>query len=278
MIGLWGEGHSSVHRLNTTKVIEAVADMIPEDMVIMVRTPEILSKVPDEIEYRFGLHDDFLVGYDHKWGMMSWTSPDYPKLLNKCKYTLTDGELPWGKEFGIDEIDMLGFVNQCVGYGFTTLSIEHNYKEDGNAYFLTKCKSEYLTEEYLIQNKLPYNPNLLTDGKISIFDYLKYHLGYQLVASNLKFEQNKASFMLTNFGFACPYGYELQVFANGKKVSLDKDFDYLDLKQFGQQIYSFDYSGGNIEIMLVNSRDDSDTIQLFNDVPYIQGRNVIFEA
>ena len=114
MIGLWGEGHSSVHNLSVKRVIKAVADMVPEDFVIMVRTPEILSKVPDELEHRFGLHDDFLVGYDHEWGMMDWDSEQYPKLLTKCKYTLTDGELPWGAQFDGNLLDTEGIVGQCA--------------------------------------------------------------------------------------------------------------------------------------------------------------------
>ena len=90
MIGLWGEGHGNVHYLNKRKVIAAVADMVPDDIFIMVRTPELLSLVPEDEEYRFGIHDDFLVGYDHEWGMISFDDPAYPKLLNKSKHADTD--------------------------------------------------------------------------------------------------------------------------------------------------------------------------------------------
>lgn len=278
MIGLWGEGHSSVHRLNVVKVIEAVADMIPEDFTIMVRTPQILTKVSDELEYRFGLHDDFLVGYNHEWGMMDWESEEYPKLLTRCKYTLNDGELPWGSQFDINDLNTLGIVKQCVDYGLTSLSIEHNYKEDGNAYWLELCKDEYLTSEYLTQNNMPFNPNLLTDGKISIYDYLKYHLGYQLVASNLKIEANKASFMITNFGFSAPHNYTMRVYVDGKQVNTYEEFNALDLKQFGQKIYTFDYTQGDIQVEFVNKRDSSDTIKLFNDIQYQSGKNLIFDS
>lgn len=278
MIGLWGEGHSSVHNLSVKRVIKAVADMVPEDFVIMVRTPEILSKVPDELEHRFGLHDDFLVGYDHEWGMMDWDSEQYPKLLTKCKYTLTDGELPWGAQFDGNLLDTEGIVGQCAGYGLTTLSVEHNYKEDGNEYWLQKCKSEYLDQSYLVENRLPFNPALLTDGKISVYDYLRLHLGYQLVASNLGISDGKASFMLTNYGFAAPHNYTMQVFVDGKQVTTDKAFVPTDLLQFGQCVYTFDYEGGDIEVKIVNLRDENDVVRLFNNVEFRSGRNIIFEA
>ena len=276
MIGLWGEGHTSIHKIDEERVITALADAIPESIPLMVRTPEFLSKVPDELESRFGVHDDFLVGYDHEWGMMSWEDENYVKLLNKCKYTVTDGEMPWGRAG--ERIDIAGLVRQCVGYGLTSMSIEHNYKEDGNAYCLEECKSVYLTETQLEENAFPYNPALLTDGRISVYDYLKYHLGYQLVASNLEIKDGKASFMITNYGFACPYNYEMEIYVDGRKVEPYGGYSFLDLIQFGQEIYEFDYNGGEIAVRFVNGRDGSDEIRLYNDVPFTEdGRNLIYQ-
>lgn len=276
MIGLWGEGHGSKHNIDVKRVAAAVAEMVPDSIPLMVRTPEMLTKVPDEYESRYGIHDDFLVGYDHEWGMMSWQDEDYPKLLNKSKYTVTDGEMPWGR--ANTPIDSVGLVKQCAGYGLTSLSIEHNYKEEGKEYCLQKWKSEYLTKEQLEENALPYNPNTLQDGKISIYDYLKYHLGYQLAASNLKIENGKASFMMTNFGFACPYNYQMNIYVDGKLVTPEEGYSYLDLIQFGQKVYTFDYTGGKIEVEFVNARDGGDKIKFANAIPYENGRNVIFEG
>lgn len=274
MIGLWGEGHGSVHRHSVKRVATAVADMVPQGIPIMVRTPEMLTQVPDELEYRFSVHDDFLVGYDHEWGMMDWQDEQYRLLLNKCKHTVTDGELPWGRAG--TETDILGIVGQCAGYGLTTLSIEHNYKEDEDEkYVLEQAKEVFLDEEYLKQNKLPFNPNLLEDGKISVFDYLKYHLGYQLVASDLKFEDGKASFMLTNFGFACPYYCDMKIYVDGKEVALDEPFDAGALMQFCQKSYSSEYDGGNIAVEIFNKYDGG-SVRLFNSIPFEDGKNIIF--
>ena len=91
LIGLWGEGHGSVHNLNKRKIVKAAFETFPSDMFVMVRTPELLSLVPDEYERRAGLHDDYMIGYSHEWGMMDYSDENYPVLLNKCKYALTDG-------------------------------------------------------------------------------------------------------------------------------------------------------------------------------------------
>ena len=274
LIGLWGEGHTSIHNIDEKRVIIALADAIPESIPLMVRTPEYLSKVPDELESRFGVHDDYLVGYDHEWGMMSWEDDNYRKLLNKCKYTVNDGEMPWGRAG--EKIDLIGLVGQCVGYGLTSMSIEHNYKEDGEAYCLEQSKSVYLTAAELEERAFPYNPALLVDGRINVYDYLKYHLGYQLVASNLTTGDGKASFMITNYGFACPHNYEMEIYVDGRRAEPYTDYNPHDLTQFGQKVYEFDYNGGEIAVRFVNARDENDEIRLYNDVEFVNGRNVIF--
>ena len=135
-----------------------------------------------------------------------------------------------------------------------------------------------MTEQVLKENNLPYNPALLTGGKISAFDYLKLHLGYQLVASNLVVGGGSASFMITNYGFACPYGYDMKIYVDGKQVKPQEEYSQNNLTQFGQSVFSFDYDGGDIQVQFVNRRDGADTIKLFNDVPYEEGRNVILKA
>ncbi len=272
MIGLWGEGHGSAHRINTGKVIAAVADMTPIGTPIMIRTPEMLSEVPSEIESRFGLHEDYVIGYNDPWVAIQTDSPYYGAVVNKCKHSVTDGEMPWGR--ANLEIDILGCIKTCVDFGFTSFSLAHNYTEEG-VYHLKQWQSEYLSEDTLKENKFPYNPALLKEGSISVFDYLKYHLGYQLVASNLVIGQDSASFMLTNYGFAAPYGYELKIYVDGNIVNPTASQDCNDLVQFSQQIYTVPYTCGEISIAIVNKRDPSDCIRLLNDIPFTDGRNVI---
>ena len=272
LIGLWGEGHGSAHKHNVTTVAKAFADAIPDGVPLMARTPQMLSAIPKEIEGRFGVHEDYVVGYNDPWVAISTEDKYYQAVINKCKYAVTDGEMPWGR--ANVPINTIGSIRTCVDFAMTSFSLAHNYIEEGE-YALKRWKSEYLTEDMLKDNAFPYNPALLKDGKISAYDYLKYHLGYQLVASNLKIEDGKLSFMVTNFGFAAPYGYEMHIYVGGKRVTLNEEYSYTDLLQFSQKVYSVPYQGGEVAIEFVNTRDEKDTIRLFNDVPFIDGRNLI---
>lgn len=250
LIGLWGEGHGSVHNLNKRKIVKAAFETFPSDMFVMVRTPELLSLVPDEYERRAGLHDDYMIGYSHEWGMMDYSDENYSKLLNKCKYALTDGELPWGDQ-SPDGMNTDGIIAQAVGYGLSSLSIEHNYIEDGNEYLIKQWQSVYIDETYLKDKGYPYNPALLTDGKISVFDYLKHHLGYQISVSNYSEQNGKAKFLITNYGFAAPHGYALNVYVNGEKVysaALD------DLNIFSERYFEYTFGGGETEVEIINLR------------------------
>lgn len=275
LIGLWGEGHGSVHRHNVGRVIKVVADMTPEETPIMVRTPQMLSQVPKEIEDRFGMHEDYVIGYNDPWVAIATDDKNYYAVTNKCKYAVTDGEMPWGRA-GVP-IDMIGSLKTVSDFAMTSFSLAHNYIEEGE-HSLKAWKSEYLTEQDLKYNNLPYNPALLTNGRISAFDYLKFHLGYQLVASNLEIKDGKASFMMTNYGFACPYGYDMKIFVDGKQVNPQEGYSWNNLTQFGQSVFSFAYDGGDIEVEFVNRRDGEDTIEFFNEVPYENGRNVLWRA
>ncbi len=275
LIGLWGEGHGSVHRHNVGRVIKAVADMTPEETPIMVRTPQMLSQVPKEIEDRFGMHEDYVIGYNDPWVAIATDDKNYYAVTNKCKYAVTDGEMPWGRA-GVP-IDMIGSLKTVSDFAMTSFSLAHNYIEEGE-HSLKAWKSEYLTEQDLKYNNLPYNPALLTNGRISAFDYLKFHLGYQLVASNLEIKDGKASFMMTNYGFACPYGYDMKIFVDGKQVNPQEGYSWNNLTQFGQSVFSFAYDGGDIEVEFVNRRDGEDTIEFFNEVSYENGRNVLWRA
>lgn len=92
---------------------------------------------------------------------------------------------------------------------------------------------------------------MLTDGKISVFDYLKHHLGYQISVSNYSEQNGKAKFLITNYGFAAPHGYALNVYVNGEKVysaALD------DLNIFSERYVEYTFDGGETEVEIINLR------------------------
>lgn len=277
IIGLWGEGHGSKYSHNIPKLMEHLAEIIPEDIFIMVRTPALLSKVPEKYEHRFGVHDDFLVGIDHEWGMLNFDHPQYQDLLNKNQYVIADGEMPWGRDNTVTQIDPILLIKQCVNYGLTTMSLTHNYKEyepndDKQPYHLERWKSVYITEEELTTNHFPYNPAMLTDGKISVYNYLAYHLGYNIGVSNLN-TNNGISFMLNNFGMAAPHEFELEVYVNGKKY----DIQPVLLKKFDQYIVNIFENNVNEVKLKYTHRRSGEHIKLANNLPYDEnGFNVIY--
>ncbi len=271
LIGLWGEGHGEHFNHNKRKLANKLCEIIPEEIYIMARTPEILSQVPEKYEHRFSVHDDFLVGINHEWGMMNWNDPQYKDLLNKNQYAISDGEMPWGRDKTVSFIDSLNLVKQVIGYGLTTLSITHNYKEDeGITYHLEKWKNEFLTKEILEENNLPYLPTMLENNQISIYKYLQYHLGYNLGVSNLLQYGTKTSFMINNFGMAAPFEFKLQVIADGQEVEVEQTL----LNRFGQQIVTINNNVKEIKIRLIHQRSGA-TIKLTNNLPYINVYNII---
>lgn len=274
LIGLWGEGHSSQYNHNEKKLAIKLCETIPEDVHMMVRYPRLLSKIPQELEHRFTVHDDFLVGFDHEWGMINWNHPQYQDLLNKNQYGIADGEMPWGRDTTVPLLNPIGVVKQCVDYGLTTLSITHNYKEDAGNYHLEQWKNYYMTEQTLQRNKFPYLPSMLVDGKISIYDYLQYHLGYLLGVSNFNNDGNNISFMINNFGMAAPFEYKLEVLVNDEPIEIENVL----MNRFSQQVITINNKDvKSIKIRYTHRRTGAN-IKLCNDLPYINGENIIYTA
>ncbi len=119
--------------------------------------------------------------------------------------------MPWGRDTTVSVINHMEFLRQCRDYGLSTLSLEHNYKEENNNYHLMKWKDVYITEAELKRNRLPYFPLSLKENKISVFDYLNAHLGFVPCLGNLKINGNTAEFDLYNFGMGAPMDYRMIV-------------------------------------------------------------------
>lgn len=280
LIGLWGEGHNSAHKHNVSKLLKAFEQMIPANIPVMVRTPEFYKFASKSLKERLSIHDDFLVGIFHPWGIdIKFEDKEHEQLNNMNKHRIVDGEMPWGRDETVKDIDAILFLKQVVGYGLTTLSIAHNYTEETehSEFELFKYKSVILSEKELKDNHFPYNPNMLKNGQISVFDYINYHLGYQIALSNCDVDDGKISFLVNNFGLACPIGYVMEVYVGDEKVAEIKAED-MQLYQFGQ--YKFSFSSGKINreqsigVKFVSKRDGK-TFKLANNIAYESGINYI---
>lgn len=272
IIGLWGEGHGSRHKHKIDEIVSTVFEMVPEDMTVMCRLPIFIDKTPEKYRDRVSIHDDFLIGEEHIWGMIPFNHPDNASLYTMAQHRITDGEMPWGKDKTFTQIDPVLLIKQCKNYGLRTLSIEHNYKEDSNSYHLEKWKNTYLTEQQLVDNEFPYFPPLLERGKISVFDYLKCHLGYLLAVTNLSKENGMVVFDLFNFGIGAPIDFNLEIVADGQKV--DVEFDAHQLCQFSSIHFEIPCEN-ELKVGLFHTRDKSLSIKLANKLEYKDGYNKI---
>lgn len=232
IVGYWGEGHT-YHNFKARHIPDAIAgvcDIAPEGIYNQVRTYDMLKKVKKEYLPRVGIHDDYLIGdVTHQWSFI----PKNEKNLQKYNWTtaharstVNDAEMPWGGSTlndsadgaSLDTLDGRAILGQLSAYSLTSLSLEHNYREVRNdkpyrgPYSLGIWKNEYLGFDEAREAGLSPNPNLFKDAdgnekKMSIYDIIRYHLGYQLVLSNLKESDGLVSFTVTNFGVAAPLNF-----------------------------------------------------------------------
>lgn len=233
MIGAWGEWHSSVHgleRSDVTKkeILESICAMTPAERFIQVRLPShknLLSTSSEEYR-RISFHDDMIVIKEHPWdGGMSEGTPFFNQIVKESPYVPVDGELPWGtwsvnKDPNNPEscwmIDGKETARKLFLQHFTSLSVTHNYKEDGDGvkYSMQYWKETPISEDFLLQNKMPISDSYFqrkdgTKVERSVFDYIRDHLGYRIELRELKCPKifdmsapNSISISLVNRGFS----------------------------------------------------------------------------
>lgn len=218
MIGYWGEGHSSVNfnTKHTKKLITDMMSLVDSGMYIQIRTMDLYKKVPLKYRNMVGLHDDYVIDdpYD-KWAFHSKKYINYKSVMKKFSKTVNDGEMPWGTATlgdqadgaALNAMDGKKIMQRMADHTFTSFSLEHNYREkDGESFSMAKWKNQYLTYDETIALGISANPHLfkLLGGKMSIYDIIKYHLGYQLALSNVKVEGDVMKFTISNYGWAAP--------------------------------------------------------------------------
>lgn len=220
--GAWGEWHSAAHHHNAKRLLGAICQMVPAGLPIQVRTLPIWEKTPLAERERIGFHDDYLVGAHFKW------NSDRGHFWNRRRHTFreqsrlrfNDGEMPWGRDklYQNGHIDGLKMIACCAGHSLATLSLVHNYREEGGRYNMLRWQGESLVKEQLALYGCPYDESYFLDAagtpiKRTVFDYLCDHLGYQIhlldcrVHCDVKSKDftHELCFTLLNTGFALPY-------------------------------------------------------------------------
>lgn len=309
-IGAWGEWHASKYPLDKKAILEGILEMVPEDMQVQIRLPDYKNLIGCEHpKYnKIGFHDDFIVNKQHEWdGGLDFDSRQFNQIVDECPTLLVDGELPWGS-WSVEEdgwlIDGLLTIKRLAMHRYTSLSVVHNYKEKGEdlEFSMCKWKNEVICEKWLEENNLHYSVGFFEDEKgkkvqRSIFDYIKYHLGYYLEIDSLEInkvinpsEKVNISLKLFNHGFAAPLGLtksELVIInSEGEIVSSssvgeckkwhphDEGFRQLPHKIEGELVAPKEQ--GSYEIGFRMSNSTNEFVRLANNVQFKDGINVLF--
>ncbi len=289
IIGAWGELHSSVNitlgDVETYKeIVPSVLNMFPSEYSVMARDFWLYeAATTPELKERLSFHHDYLS--DLKYGVIwyfegrnyTFDSPDFITIKNATQSKVSDGELPWGWEAEAKNADLDEFVMILAEYGFTTFSLLHNY-QDGltvSENVLTRAKDHYLSEQFFIDNDIPYNPAMLTNGQISAFDYIDWHLGYLLAITEFDNSNNTISFALNNYGMGTTANHDIKISADGV-IIYEGRLEDLNMNQFGYHKFTFDnLSADKIDIE-IRHRYNNSPVKLANNLYYKDGVNSIF--
>lgn len=248
VIGWWGEGHTykKLKKRHIPKVISDVCALAPEGIYSQIRTYDLLQKVSESDLPRMGIHDDYIIGdITHQWSFIpkaDGTINEFNKTMEHALYTVNDGEMPWGGSTlndsadgaSLNTLDGKSVLNQLKTYSLTSFSLEHNYRENkketsyAGPYSLGIWQNEFLSLDEAKEIGLTPNPALFKNGKgedikMSIYNIIRYHLGYHLAISGCEESDGKMSFTVANYGFAPPlnFNYLALVCKDGTEIQVD---------------------------------------------------------
>ena len=134
-VGLWGEWHHAVHPHDRKAILSRLLDVRPPDLYVQIRMVDFKNLLdPDDPRRKWvGYSDMYLVGVDHRWSISLFPGmPQYDQVMKECPHLLMDGEMPWGSDTSeVHNIDGMTMAKRLRAQHFTSLSLEHNYRESG---------------------------------------------------------------------------------------------------------------------------------------------------
>lgn len=292
LAGCWGEGHSNVNFKSKYfgSAFDKLIRITPKDVFVQVRTVDLMKTVSVQYQHRIGMHDDYIIGQAN--GPWSFFCGRHGKKEQRIEAgfsgTVNDGELPWGRAtyydrkhgHPLDSLDAAGVLVQLKQYALTTLSLEHNYREDGGQrlYSMARWKDAVLAPAQLKALGMPYHPSLVGQA-VSVFDYIRYHLGYLLSITSFELDaaENHVRFTIQNNGLAAPLNFNaLHLVVGGKAFAVDS-YDKHALGSMQAAAYTvplpegFDAQGLRIGIKLARRAGSSLCARFVNDTPFTDG-------
>ncbi|MDR0883071.1 MAG: DUF4874 domain-containing protein [Oscillospiraceae bacterium] len=303
LLGPWGEWSSEFSKnIDEKAILYGLLDAAPGDMQVQVRysydKTENISVFDQSAYNRIGYHDDFLIDRLHFWntaGDNIWTLR-WLRMTLESANLLIDGESIWGAANGefleSPYIDPLFMANRLSTHHFTSFSMTHNYKEDGDDKLSMQYWQEMpVTAKELQKNKLLVHPSWFKDAagttiERNWFDYIRDSLGYYLVVENaevvpLKNNQLGVRLTLRNYGFAAPLGLNaprlVLLDAAGKEVAAQTLCDPAALQPNKKLALNLKFADvpANARLAIALTAPDGTPARLANEITFEGGYNIL---
>lgn len=231
-VGVWGEWYGEKYPLDRRLIAENVMEklVVPNGLYALMRLPRYKNLLKDTPYYsRIGIENDAVFGklpdlVSYGTGGLDEGTEQWDQLVREAARTPQEGEL--FMQYWFDgshvQLDNQKVLIQLSEHRFTTLSAIHSYVDAGAGpdTNIGRWKQQPVTEQWLTDNGIQYDPSWFLDKngqtvKRNMFEFVRDHLGYKLVAQRLKVTgQSKPAGVLTaemsliNYGFAAAFNLE----------------------------------------------------------------------
>lgn len=264
-VGAWGEFHSSASgiefdRAAATKVVRhTIEHLLPANRSTMLRTMQLREDVLADLGFgadRIGLFNDATLADFHDSGTfmgdrnrlmkMPWDeilgtrfsepgNPQFDLLARVGAHVPVDGELFWIGNIDPLRQNGLDALIRLRRHHYTTFSLVHGNSElDMNSGKdigpIDTWKKTPVTAELLAAFGIPSDPAYFAGVPYrTAYEYIRDHLGYRLVATDVAWADGVARVTVRNDGFAAPINPRPAVFvvmsADGTVTEHPTDFD-----------------------------------------------------
>lgn len=265
-VGAWGEFHSSASgiefdRTAATKVVRhTIEHLLPANRSTMLRTMQlrenVLADLGDAVAGRIGLFNDATLADFHDAGTfmgdrnrlmkMPWDeilgtrfsepgNPQFDLLARVGAHVPVDGELFWIGNVDPARQNGLDALIRLRRHHYTTFSLVHgNSALDMNSGKgigpIDTWKKTPVTAELLASFGIPSDPAYFAGVPYrTAYEYIRDHLGYRLVATDVAWADGTARMTVRNDGFAAPVNPRPAVFvvlsADGTVTEHPTEFD-----------------------------------------------------
>ena len=240
-IGLWGEFHTSAHRIEkdpaaVARIVRATLDMLPPERMTMMRrivykerVLETLGAVGEATAESSGTDAPAArIGFFNDGTLANWGdggtftekpyadngNPEFERVKREGLYTPVDGELFWTGVYG-SPLFANGYraIGRLSSQHYTTLSLVHSHSlldRSDRPWTIDGWKVTPVTAEALKFFGIDFDPAWFEGVPYrTAYEFIRDHLGYRIAVKEAEFPKEFGSdarvrVTLHNYGFAPP--------------------------------------------------------------------------